>query len=92
MTTIGKFLDASTEHLSRVERDELEAGLDDSTPRVIPHEHGWWIHVPVAECDCKAVEHMPALTAALRAAKKLDCWWINFDADADQVDGLEVYE
>ncbi len=94
MTVIGKYLDASTAHLPAAERDLLTAGLDVSCPRVVPHEYGWWVNVPCVPSDIKqlANEHdCPALVAALKAARALDCDWINFDCDADFVDDLPTY-
>lgn len=92
---VMQYLDASTAHLPERERADLEDGtlLDNKTPRVIAHEYGWWVNVPedMGE-DAENFTHAPALLAAVQLARKLNCNWINFDADASLVDGLEAYE
>lgn len=96
---VKQYLDASTGHLPEGERrmlaDEAEAIEADSLtrsggmPRVIAHRWGWWVNVQHDDPD--RPKDMPALCAVLDFARKHECWWINFDADAEVVDGLPVY-
>lgn len=90
---VMQYLDASTAHLPQHERDGLQSGelLDNKTPRVIPHEYGWWVNVP-DEIDEDDFERAPALLAVVRFARRHNCNWINFDVDARIVDRLQSYD
>lgn len=96
---VHQFLDASSTHLPEAERELLEerGGAGEGWPRVVPHEYGWWVNVQADEdyadeTHAGLVDEAPALVAALKFAQTPECWWINFDSDASEIAGLEVYE
>lgn len=92
---IAKYLDASIGHLPAVERVILaEGGPFDGGPRVIQHDYGWWVNVPEFRTDFEDewTNETPVLATVLRFAREHDCNWVNFDADAEQINGLTFYE
>lgn len=96
---VYRYLDLSTSHLSQQEVNEVGT----APGRAIPHEYGAWVHVPsVAEEEFESDfvgayadmwEAYPNLLLAIRYARTLgdDVFWINFDADGDQVEALPTY-
>lgn len=96
------YLDASTAHLPQSERDLLEnagrreeRGLPpDNLPRIISHRYGWWVHVNLESDfeDERDYTDLPAFAALVAHAQSLGCGWINVDADADQIDGLDTFD
>jgi hypothetical protein len=90
---ICQYLDASTAHLTAAEMDLASADAA-TLPRCISHTYGAWVHVPsepsfeppgLAECA-------PNLLAVIKYARARDCNWINFDADADECEGLPTFD
>ncbi len=86
---IRKYLDISTAHIPTDERKHvLDCTLSTK------HDFGFWVWVPtddnfgmediVAEC--------PSVAAVIAVARELGCTWINFDADADTLDGLPTFD
>jgi hypothetical protein len=65
-------------------------------PRVLAreYEYGHWVWVPTEDV---AAEHdvsgdLPHLAQLMTVARANDCRWINFDRDADPIDGLPTFE
>src|SRR4051812_34354931 len=96
---IQRYLDLSTSFLPQTERDALEEQgradqrddreRDLGLPRVVNHYYGWWVNVPsppdlIREERLK--EYFPALFTCIQVARDRRCNWINFDADASDVD------
>jgi hypothetical protein len=88
---VHRYLDLSTSHLTRIENR-------DGLPRVIPHEYGAWVHASTITEDSDLEDHTalaktrPNLAACIAKAREYDCYWINFDADAEQDDSLPTFE
>lgn len=92
---IRKFLDISTAHLSPEARKLLEADGGDVNLSLDPHGgpsglYGWWLW---AGSDRNDMEGVPAdLIAIMDYAVAHDCDWICFDCDAEEIDGLPLFE
>jgi hypothetical protein len=98
---IHNFLDCSTGHLVKEDVNKLDALKDsDIHPcRVTNHLYGWYVWMPGNDAFEEAVEEWQnqygfssAFGNVLRYAQSKDCWLINFDRDAEQVDELEYFE
>lgn len=100
---INQFLDLSTKYMTREDSKKLAVaeieGVEFSKPRVIPHEYGWFVNVqPDQEIFDEHVESLKKLgfSAAfidvLTFARKHECWWINFDQDGEDEEGLPTFE
>lgn len=93
MTTY-RYLDASTAHLTEREMKTIT----EAPPRVIEHEHGAWVYVGRDDLDDQVAdgdwEGFPNLLAIVRHAASLgdDVFWINLDADAEEVEGLPSFD
>ncbi len=94
---VHRFLDASTAHLTEGDRYRMEQGF--CPTHQIEHRHGWFVHVPLDEDEWAKVEaeaHEAGMSdgfmALMAYARTHDCWWINLDGDARQIDGLAVHE
>lgn len=96
---IYRYLDLSTAHTRPRELNTLLAATSQARgPRTIAHKYGAWVNVPTAS-ESEAGETLeailarcPHVAACLRYARQARCTWINFDADAEQIDGLEVFD
>lgn len=104
---VQKFLDASTRHITQQD-NTLLLGLRGDTStldgslfpiRVIPHTYGWWVNVTSEPGELD--EYIRELTAAgmseafctlLRYARERECWWINLDRDAEELDDLPTFD
>lgn len=97
---VKRYLDLSTGHLSE---GEALVVLDRSgTSPVIrtAHAYGAWVHVANIEDMCIEelaeyeieLEDYPALRACIVKARELGCTWINFDSDADRINGLPTHD
>lgn len=103
-TNVRRYLDLSTGHLTRTEAEVLDfltrRDRDDEPWIVVPHGYGAWVHVdpdPGAidefiEADDEFAHRWASMIECMRAALALGCLWINFDADADRMEGLPVYD
>jgi hypothetical protein len=96
---VYRYLDLSTAHLTEPEMEAVNArfaDVDESTPRVIPHEYGAWVNVPdlrsMPDGDDAIVANYPNVAAVIKRARALDCEWVNFDQDASHDDVLPTYE
>lgn len=100
---IQKFLDISTGHMQRHDDELLTFEVDtpaSSFPlRVIGHDYGYWVRVPLGGEDV-LISHVNDLLELgfsddfinlLKAAAKEGCWWINFDCDADTVENFPLF-
>ena len=77
--TVNNLLDVSTIH--------VHPSRDFGDHRVAEHEYGWILFVS------DIVENEPDwLKPIIAAARERDAHFINFDADADSVEGWEEYE
>jgi len=61
------------------------------------HDFGWWVYV-WSEDEGEGEEivrdraaNFPALCAVVAHARSLGCRWINFDSDAEAVEGLPLF-
>lgn len=97
---IEKFLDASTGHITAGDKILLEEDFDSFPTRVIPHEFGWWVNVPVKEdydeeenpfIEMRAQGYSDAFINFINLAADSGCWWINFDADGDRLESFEMF-
>lgn len=92
---VYKYLDLSTAHVTEEESvaiDQNFPALEDQGPRVIRHDYGWWVNAPLGIDLTTFAEHYPNVLACINRARELDCYWINFDQDADTEPGLPVFE
>lgn len=105
--SIQKFLDLSTGHLPVKDRERLEELINRDLPfRMFSHEYGWnvWLGGDGRSADTQkqfdqnieALEEVYGLTEALghvlRHALQHDCWMVNFDRDAERIDGLAYWD
>jgi len=86
---ISKMLTVSTAHLTQETADKLS---DESLPMVsYPNEYGGFVYVP-----SNPLEHEDGLphdiAAVFKLARRVRCEWIKFDRDADEVEGLKIYD
>jgi len=103
-----RYLDLSVAHLAEDERDVILATPDDDPhrlaahpprlPRVVPHRYGAWVHVSYEIHDdhdelrrLQSVGY-PSFAAVLAFASRRGCQWINFDADAEDIPELPLYD
>ena len=98
---VCKYLDLSISHITYEDAETLEEWR--SGPRVVPHEFGFFVHVPRAcgnrsQLDPEQLKEIvegglsPALVVVLEHARKKDCEWVNLDRDAVEENGLPVFE
>ena len=96
---IQKFLDLSTGHLPQKEFERL-SNFNDSALTVFNHEHGLIIWLPDKENWNEIKQNFEQdynwspdnLDKIMQHAYKHNCWLINFDQDAEQIDELEYYD
>jgi hypothetical protein len=93
---VEKFLGASTGYITYEDSLKLLDAPEAFPSRVLPHEYGWWIST--ASIDSYRLEQMKqdgyseAFICLVKMAAGNDCWWINLDADGEDVEGLEQIE
>lgn len=90
---VHAFLDISTGHLSEPAEEWLKSSSD--APRIIEHEHGWWMNIPSQPVKKSEDEDAPPtdILKLIEHARSLGCWWINFDADGDYLgEEFEMFE
>ena len=99
--SIQKFLDLSTGHLPVTDRERLNLLASRNLPfRVFGHEYGWnvWLCGEGKQFDqnIEALEEAYGFTDALgrvlRCAKHYECDMVNFDRDAERIDGLAYWD
>ena len=99
--SIQKFLDLSTGHLPTEDRERLDQLAAKDLPfRVFGNEYGWNIWLcgegEQFEQNIEALTDVYGFTGALgtilRRAKELDCWMVNLDRDAEQLDDLAYWD
>jgi len=100
---IRKFLDISTGHLSPAthrwmrEQGRITANMvtaSDPSPAFCmgPTPYGWFCWAGM-EDDADNLQALPVdLQACIREAKRQGCDYIHFDADADTIDVLAVFD
>jgi hypothetical protein len=63
---------------------------------LIPHEYGWMLSTDTHVFDTAETGEVSGSEQALKDvceyAKKLDCQWVRFDADADENENLKTWE
>lgn len=75
-------LDLSTRHIN------WRNGIDWGELRANEHEYGWVVFLPEKEA-----EGIPAWFAPIMEhASRFDCMIVNFDRDADVIDGLPMWD
>lgn len=105
---VHAFLDCSVAHLTPKDKVLLEhwaaeEGVTYGRPipyRTIAHKYGWIVHVRLDEAEDRKDAEAQACEEGISEtffevqayARKHGCWWINFDADADEISGLAVWE
>lgn len=88
---VRRFLDLSTVHLSPATRDDWDG--DSSRPSwAYPTSYGWFVWAGSDDTN-EEEDGLPAEVVACRKfARTLGCDYILFDADAETVEGLEVFD
>lgn len=88
--SIEPMLVLSTSHLPKLQMDDLArlSREEVHVTRSIPHEYGVIIFVSETVYSARTKE----LQAVTDYAQKIGCSWINFDRDADTIDGLPTWE
>lgn len=106
--TVYKYLDLSTAHITQEEMEALSVGQDGDSgglPRHIPHKYGTWMQVPWPfgqlpptgflgpdPEDGARAEEYPNVQRCIELARERECFWINFDQDADREEGLPTFD
>jgi hypothetical protein len=95
-----RMLDLSTAHLTQQDAKALEAG-EILGPRIVSHRHGWVVYVTSDPDAVRAAVGLMRQTGASEAFIKIyesackmggDYMLINFDQDAETLDGLETFD
>ena len=96
---VENFLDAGTNHITCEDSMKLLEEPDEFPSRVITHEFGWWIFVPLDHQSHRYLSskmrkngYSEAFIRLVRRAYIRHCWWINLDFDGGNVDNLEYFE
>jgi len=91
---VYKYLDTSTCHVSRKTMDLLESTCGTNTfgCTVAGYEFGAFVSVPGSKNEIDETKAPEDLKVVLNYARKKGCDVIRFDADADQVKGLPVFD
>lgn len=98
---IFKYLDLSTAHLSAETKGDLDLidGVNNTTGlTVAKYDYGYFVSVPesVEAVDAPRLVTKQMLQADLREVLKfavmIGCYVVRFDADAEVIDGLPVFE
>jgi hypothetical protein len=92
---VRKYLDCSTGCLPEDEFERIDNDSDDLGFLVRQHDYGVEVFVSPEE-DLIARLHIrdnfPVLADIMLLARKLGCTWINFDQDAEAIDGLPYFD
>jgi len=91
---IRRFLDISTDHLSKAAEETLEnGGIGDAILVVTPTEHGYLVFAATDEDKTLAQSGVPQdLVDLLEFASRNGCDYIMFDNDASIVQGLPTFQ
>ncbi|GBQ81712.1 DUF5983 family protein [Asaia bogorensis] len=93
--SVRKFLDLSTGHLSRHDRDRLTEILADKPPygssTSMTGDRGWLIYVS-AEPNPEHWSGIPGLVRVIARARELDCDYVLLDADAPTDETLPFFD
>lgn len=81
---VRHLLDVATAHVPS--RYDIEQ--DFGSHRAVIHDHGWIVYVGSGPND----ETPEWLRPILELAQRLDCTVIDFDEDADELDGVAIYD
>jgi erythromycin esterase-like protein len=84
---VRRFLDIAAAHLDDEAVTHLQQFGSGNTAET---EHGWWVQVPVEPHS--DTDYPQALRDAFAAARERGCRYILFDADAEPLDDLPVYD
>jgi hypothetical protein len=97
---VKRMIDLSTSHLTEEDTDLMRLAINTSIdlPRITPHRYGWIIFVS-SDFSTEQAEAMKtfgfsdAMIAIYTAAAAMggDVMILNFDSDADQVEGLPTF-
>ena len=91
-TTVRRFLDLSTAHLQPADRSFLDHSADpDARDGVVVMRgaYGWFVYAHDDRC-CDGISDV--LWAIFRTARAHGCDYVLFDADADTMGSLPVFE
>lgn len=94
---IAKMLVACTSNISKATADlieeDIECQLHDGTMPVVfrKGEYGWFVNVSDERAELYP-DTPKDLAALIELAAKQGCQWVMLDRDADEVEGLEVFE
>jgi hypothetical protein len=89
-TGVQLFLDLSTGHISYSDWKILQDWDEDSYLRVLHHEYGLIMWVPQRDFDQGRLPS--SVRDVVSYAQANSCWLINFDQDAEVINGLNYYE
>lgn len=93
MPVVRKFLDLSTAHLSREDTEALDSFAEEGStkgPLTSATPYGWFMYAseePEIDPDLT-----PNLLKIVEYARKHDCVYVLFDADAEVDEALPVFE
>lgn len=95
MSEIRKYLELSTGHVTKEDRELFDDG-DPKWP-FNKHEYGWWVWVPDILDDYQAEMFAESglshnVWAAIHYARSHGCDWIRYDCDAIASDDLPFFE
>ena len=90
---VQKLLDLSTSHVSNATRELLESEYK-LPVRYVKHEHGWLFFLSSIDkyINEQEFDAVPELRALMTEAVKRGCSYINFDSDADILEGFETFD
>lgn len=94
---VQKYLDLSTAHVSKETADWLDLignKEGDSIPVImyLKGSYGWIVYAAQEDFEFENKKVPADLLQVINYAKSLDCIWIMFDCDGEQVKELPVYE
>lgn len=93
--SVGRYLDASTAHLTAAEGHRLPDGGDHAD--VEAHEYGWWVWVPTTVDQDDQHEQafraaFPCLAVLMDRARAHGCAYLRLDAGGATLDGLPTFQ
>lgn len=92
---VFNYLDVSTGNLTEEEFRVVERGRDAGGVIGDPHEYGAWVYVPAGDDEdapANDASKYPNIAAIVSLARDLGCRWVNFDQDADFLDGFPSFD